>query len=117
MGDVKDAIVLFKEAGPASIKYPMLTSSNYAVWSMRIKVALKVSEVWEAIDPGTSDEKKNNLAIALLFQSILEALIMQGGDSNTAKALWDAIKARHVGAERVKEARLQTLMTSLIDSR
>ena len=36
---------------------------------------------------------------------------MQVGDLDTAKAIWDAIKARHVGAERVKEARLQTLMT------
>ena len=35
---------------------------------------------------------------------------LQVGDIDTAKAVWDAIKARHVGAERVKEARLQTLM-------
>ena len=50
------------------------------------------------------------MAIALLFQSIPEALILQVGDLDTAKSVWDAIKARHVGAERVKEARLQTLM-------
>ena len=50
------------------------------------------------------------MAIALLFQSIPEALILQVGDLETAKAVCDAIKARHVGAERVKEARLQTLM-------
>lgn len=35
---------------------------------------------------------------------------MQVGDLDTAKAVWDAIKARHVGAERVREARLETLM-------
>lgn len=62
------------------------------------------------IDPGTKDEKKNNMAIAFLFQSIPEALILQVGDMDTAKAVWEAIKARHIGAERVKEARLQTLM-------
>ena len=111
MVDVKDGIVSPKEAGPTTIKYPMLTSTNYTVWAMRMKIALKVSEVWEAIDPGTKDEKKNNMATALLFQSIPEGLIMQVGDLDTAKAIWDAIKARHVGAERVKEARLQTLMT------
>lgn len=48
---------------------------------------------------------------ALLFQSISEALTLQVGDLETAKTVWDAIKARHVGAERVREARLQTLMT------
>ena len=110
MSEVKDEIVLHKEKGPASIKFPMLTSSNYTVWSMRMKIALKVSEVWETIDPGVKDEKKNNMAIAFLFQSIPEALILQVGDLDTAKAVWEAIKARHVGAERVKEARLQTLM-------
>ncbi|CDY56102.1 BnaC02g44350D [Brassica napus] len=30
---------------------------------------------------------------------------------NSAKKVWEAIKTRHVGAERVKEARLQTLMS------
>ena len=110
MGDVKDAIVLHKDTGPSGVKFPMLTSSNYTVWSMRMKIALKVCEVWEVIDPGTKDEKKNNMAIAFLFQSIPEALILQVGEIDTAKGVWDAIKARHVGAERVKEARLQTLM-------
>ena len=50
------------------------------------------------------------MAIALLFQSIREALTLQVGELDTAKAVWDAIKARHVGAERVREARLQTLV-------
>ena len=77
---------------------------------MRMKIALKVSEVWETIDPGVKDEKKNNMAIAFLFQSIPEALILQVGDLDTAKGVWDAIKARNLGAERVREARLQTLM-------
>lgn len=35
---------------------------------------------------------------------------MQIGDVESSKVLWDAIKARHMGADRVKEARLQTLM-------
>ena len=50
------------------------------------------------------------MAIVFLFQSIPEALILQVGDIDTDKGVWEAIKTRHVGAERVKEARLQTLM-------
>ena len=73
---------------------------------MRMKIALKVCEVCETIDPGSKDEKKNNMAIAFLFQSIPEALILQVGDIDTSKA----IRAHNVGAERVKETRLQTLM-------
>ncbi|XP_056864172.1 uncharacterized protein LOC130511279 [Raphanus sativus] len=90
MADIKDDPVTTKEGGPPAVKFPMLTSSNYTVWSMKMKIALKVSEVWEVIDPGTKDEKKNNMAIAYLFQSVPEALVLQ--------------------IERVREARLQTLM-------
>lgn len=50
------------------------------------------------------------MAIALIFQSIPKALILQVGDLDTAKAICDAIKARHIGAERVRKASLQTIM-------
>ena len=50
------------------------------------------------------------MATALLFQSIPESLILQVGEFDTAKKVWDAIKSRHMGADRVREARLQTLM-------
>lgn len=75
-----------------------------------MKLMLKVNKVWETIDPGLGDVDKNDMAKALIFQSIPEALTLQVGELDTAKAVWDAIKERHVGAERVKEARLQTLM-------
>ncbi|KAJ0919488.1 putative transcription factor interactor and regulator CCHC(Zn) family [Helianthus annuus] len=51
------------------------------------------------------------MAIALLFQSIPEEQILQVGNLKTAKEMWDALKARHLGADRVREARLQTLMS------
>ncbi|KAL1191900.1 hypothetical protein V5N11_007590 [Cardamine amara subsp. amara] len=88
----------------------MLNITNYTVWAMRMKVALKVHKVWEAIEPGIDDGDKSDMARALLFRSIPETLILQVGDLDTPKAVWDGIKARHVGAERVKEARLQNLM-------
>lgn len=98
--------------GTSSIVCPMLTSTNYTVWAIRMKIALKVHKVWEVVEvePETPDAEKNNMAIALLFQSIPETLILQVGELDTAKKVWEAIRARHVGAERVKEARLQTLM-------
>ncbi|XP_013626873.1 PREDICTED: uncharacterized protein LOC106332928 [Brassica oleracea var. oleracea] len=112
MGDETEDInaMKIKETGPSSIKFPMLNSSNYAVWAMRMKIALKVNKAWEAIDPGSKAEEKNDMAIALLFHSIPEALTLQVGDLDKAKTIWNAIKTRHVGAERVREARLQTLM-------
>ena len=57
------------------------------------------------------DNEKNDMALALFFQSIPENFILQVGELETAKHVWEAIKTHHVGAERVREARLQTLMT------
>lgn len=111
MADVKkEPEVRTKESG-SSIKLPMLTISNYTVWAMKMQLALKVNKVWETIEPGNKHEEKNDLATALLFQSIPEALALQIKLLDTAKAVWEAIKARHVGAERVRAARLQTLMS------
>ena len=110
-GEIVTATATTKEGGSSStIKCPMLGAANYTVWTIRMKIALKVHKVWEAIEEETTEGDKNNMAIALLFQSIPEALILQFGELDTAKKVWEAIKTRNVGAERVKEARLQTLM-------
>lgn len=50
-----------------------------------MKAALKVHKVWESVDPGEEDREKSDLARALLFQSILESLILQVGNIDTAK--------------------------------
>ncbi|KAG7584577.1 Integrase catalytic core [Arabidopsis suecica] len=109
MGDLIPAVNK-EEGGSSSIKCPMLTSTNYTFWTIRMTMALRVHKVWEAIEPGSEDVDKNNMASALLLQSIPEALTLQVGKLNTAKKIWDAIKSRNLGADRVKDARLQTLM-------
>ena len=81
------------------------------MWEIKMKMALKVHQVWEAIEPGTDNIDKTNMATALLFQSIPETLTLQIGALDNAKAIWDAIRTRYIGADRVREARLQTLMT------
>ncbi|KAG7557809.1 Zinc finger CCHC-type [Arabidopsis suecica] len=96
--------------GSSSIQCPMLSSTNYTFWTIRMTMALKVHKVWDAIEPGSANVDMNNMASALLLQSIPEALTLQVGKLDTAKKIWDAIKARHLGADRVKDARLQTLM-------
>ncbi|XP_048604978.1 uncharacterized protein LOC125582357 [Brassica napus] len=100
-----------KDFGSTSIQCLMLSLTNYTVWSMRMKVLLRVHEVWDTIEPGSDDQKKNDVAIALLFQSVPETLILQVGEQTASKEIWNAIKSRHLGADRVRDARLQTLMT------
>ncbi|KAF8080193.1 hypothetical protein N665_0966s0006 [Sinapis alba] len=64
------------------------------VWAMRMKVLLRVHKVWEAIEPGTTEEDKNDIATALLFQSIPENLIMQIGELDSPKEIWELKKFR-----------------------
>lgn len=109
--DVKGTPTRPKELTPPSIQCPTLNTTNYTVWSIRMKVLLKIYKVWDTIEAETADADKNNIAIGLLFQAIPEDLVMQVGEQETAKGIWDAIKSRHLGADRVKEARLQTLMS------
>lgn len=100
-----------KDGGPSSISCPMLSSTNYTVWAIRMKFLLKVHKVWEVVEDESNEAEKNDMATALLFQSIPENLILQLGELDTAKKVWEAIKTRNVGADRVREARLQTLNT------
>lgn len=70
-----------------------------------MKVTLRVHKVCKTIDYGSPEAEKNDVAIAL------ENLILQVVNLDSLKDIWDAIKARHLGEDRVRETRLQTLMS------
>ncbi|GJY23306.1 uncharacterized mitochondrial protein-like protein [Tanacetum coccineum] len=90
---------------------PILTSTYYTIWRMRMEVRLGIHRVWDVVDPGSDDAKKNNIVKGLLFQSIPEDLVLQIGNLKIRKEMWEAIKTLNLGADCVKEARLQTLIT------
>nr|GEX18589.1 hypothetical protein [Tanacetum cinerariifolium] len=89
----------------------ILMSTNYTIWSMRMEVLLGIHKVWEVVDSGLADAKKNDFVKGLLFQSIPEDLVLQIGNLKTEKETWEAIKTRNLKVNCVKEARLQTLIT------
>ena len=69
--------------------------------------------MWDVVDQGADGPRKNSIAIVIFFQAIPEDLILQECAMGMAKEIWDAIKTRHLGADRDSEARLQTLITEL----
>lgn len=81
-----------KEGGSSSIKCPMLTTTNYTVWAIRMKMLLRVHKVWEVIETESTEGDKNDMVTTLLFQSISETMILQVGELDTAKKVWDAIR-------------------------
>ncbi|CAN6925204.1 unnamed protein product, partial [Brassica oleracea] len=104
---------------------------NYEQWPPNVKTRLVENGVWDvvvngvppdptkipelaattnSIEPGTDKEEKNDYATVLLFQSVPENLILQIGEQSSPKDMWEALKTINLGADRVREARLQTLM-------
>ncbi|XP_009115282.1 uncharacterized protein LOC103840530 [Brassica rapa] len=101
-----------REVVPSTMVCTMLSSTNYTVWAMRMKVLLRVHKFWESIEPETDDEEKKNIDTALMFQWIPENQILQVGEVDSPKKIWEAVKSRNLGVECVKETRLQTLMNA-----
>ncbi|GKA94427.1 zinc finger, CCHC-type containing protein, partial [Tanacetum coccineum] len=97
----------------AQYQCPKLKTTNYTVWAIQIKVILEAHGLWEAIEPKENtqvDDKKDKATTAFLYQALTEDVILQVAGCETAKELWESLKRRHVGEERVQQARLQSLM-------
>jgi hypothetical protein len=100
--------------------FPTLTATNYISWSIRVQAIMEEQGWWEVVEPtegslaGALTEAQNakdKKVRAHLFQCLSDELLMQVAKKKTGKEVWDSLKARFVGAERVKDARLQTLKT------
>lgn len=91
----------------------MLSKSNYTAWSLKMKVNMQAHGIWEEVelaDPKVAAvEKKDRLALAAIYQSIPEDILLSVADKKTAKEAWDAIKTMCLGADRVRQAKVQTL--------
>ncbi|GJR29843.1 zinc finger, CCHC-type containing protein [Tanacetum coccineum] len=90
----------------------MLKPSNYSLWAIGMQIILEANALWEMIEPNEktqADNKKDKTAIAFLYQALPEEQLLQITKHKTVKAIWDALKTRHIGEERVQQARLQTL--------
>ncbi|KAJ8900212.1 hypothetical protein K2173_024852 [Erythroxylum novogranatense] len=97
-----------------SLKYPLLTKSNYSAWAIKMKVYMKAQDVWQAVkSEGPIDPREDMMALAAIYQGISEETLLQLGEKETAKEAWDALKVMNLGAERVKELRAQALRWEL----
>ncbi|KAI3782062.1 hypothetical protein L2E82_12094 [Cichorium intybus] len=104
--------IVVKENGGVPLQCPMLTSTNYTTWAIRVEAIMDAQGVWESIEPEAGvavDEKKNKIARAFLFQAIPEDILLQVAKKKTAKEVWESLKTRYLGADRVQKARLHTL--------
>ncbi|KAL8100917.1 hypothetical protein AgCh_032970 [Apium graveolens] len=103
------------KGGSMGLSYPMLTRVNYTVWAMKMKVLMQAHGVWEAIekeDPKTPvEERMDKVALAMIYQSIPEEMLLSLSKKKQAKNAWEALQTMCQGADRAKAAKVQTLKT------
>ena len=106
-----------KEGGSISYQVPALTSTNYPVWAVRVKSIMDAYGLWATVEPrGLGEEpdlKKSKQALAFLFQAIPEEMVLQMASYTDPKQVWDGLKIRYLGVDRVRTARLATLKREL----
>ena len=109
--------------GEARQVYPSLTHSNYTSWCIRVQAIMEDQGLWDVVEPeGASSSSETLSAMELakraakdkkvkehLLLCIPDDLLMQVAKKKSGKEVWDSLKTRFVGADRVKDARLQTL--------
>ena len=105
--------------GSVSLHYPQLTSSNYAVWSIKMRVIMEAQGMWDAVEAdGVVEKRHDKMALAAIYQGIPDDTLFLLSEKDAAKEVWDALKtmrmgADSVGADSVKDAKVQTLKTEL----
>ncbi|XP_074322820.1 uncharacterized protein LOC141659792 [Apium graveolens] len=90
-----------------------LNKVNGGSFGLTYPMLARAQVVWGAVEPSDPkkavDEKTDNIALAMVYQGIPEDILLSIAEKKTAKGAWEAIKTLCQGAEKVKQARVQTL--------
>lgn len=118
------------ENGSYSVPAVPKFDGDYDHWCLVMENLLRSKEYWCVVESGIPDlsgianptaaqqkevddaKLKDLKAKNYLFQSIDKAILKTIAQKNTAKQLWDSMKVKHRGTERVKRAQLQRLRKS-----
>lgn len=69
--------------------------------------------VWVAIEPSDPkaviEEKADKKALAVIYQGVLDDMLLTIAEKKTSKEAWEAIKTMCMGADKVRKAKAQTL--------
>jgi hypothetical protein len=86
-----------------------LTKTNYTEWSALMRVMLQGRHLWEAVSVGTGEFIDDRNALEALCKAVPPELQGVLANKATTKEAWDALKTRHLGVDRVRKAKAQTL--------
>ncbi|CAN6343773.1 unnamed protein product [Urochloa humidicola] len=98
---------IVKDSG--SSPWPVLTKTNYAEWSLIMKVKLQAREMWDAVKYGDVGRHEDRRALEALVAAVPPELGAVLATKLTAKDAWDAIAAARIGSEHARRSTLQKL--------
>ena len=78
-----------------------LTSTNYCLWAMWMKVYLEAHGLWESITETETNQKKDRQALSAILNSVSESVSFQLDVKKTAKENWETIRILHVRVDHV----------------
>ncbi|CAI9270674.1 unnamed protein product [Lactuca saligna] len=99
--------------GSVTLQYPMLSKTNHATWSIKMKIYMQAQEVWKAIEPKNPQNlvgvKRDKMAMDAIYQAFLDEVLLTIAEKQTTKEAWETLKTMYLGADQVKTAKVQTL--------
>lgn len=107
--DSRDLVVQHTREAGVTVRYPMLTSSNYIEWSLLMKVNLQAQGVWNAVDPGDAEYRIDRMALSAILQAVPPEMLATLTMKDSAKEAWETVRTMRMGVERVRVAKAQSL--------
>lgn len=80
------------------LHYLMLTKLNYSVWAIKIRVNLQAQGVWDATQKEDVEERKDRIALTVIYQAIQEDVLLMLAEKDMAKEAWETLKTTHRSA-------------------
>ncbi|XP_020163644.1 uncharacterized protein [Aegilops tauschii subsp. strangulata] len=102
--------------GSVSMGMPVLAPDGYTVWAIKAQAILDAHTLREAVAPAGDaavNGKKCKTARAMFLSGLPEDVLLSVATKPTAREVWDSLKVRFVGAERVRATRRATLRGEL----
>ncbi|TXG64879.1 hypothetical protein EZV62_011873 [Acer yangbiense] len=111
----------------ASLHIPQFSGENYNIWVVKMRSYLKSFGLWEFVDQDKQipplranptiaqikqheeEKMKKDKTVTCLHSALTDSVFTSIMHLETAKEIWDELKERYEGSERVKNVKMLTL--------
>jgi hypothetical protein len=92
------------------LEFPTLAKGNYHEWALVMKVNLEAMGLWDAVESGSVEQRKDRMALAAILCVVPLEMKSTIAEKSSAKEAWKAVQIMRLGDERVHEANAQKLL-------